>query len=374
MTGLQTALDAKVDEINQTAISLNGSGAEVLDTLVVNTQGQTTSATFRTLTAADIGAASGTHSHVIGDVTGLQTALDGKVDELNQAVIALDGTGAQVLDTLNVNAQGQVTSAAFRNLGAGDIGAAAATHSHVIGDVTGLQNALDGKVDELNQGVIALDGSGAQVLDTLNVNAQGQVTSAAFRNITASDVGAATEAYADTAADAAQAAAEATAAGALSASQTAQDAAIALAYQPLDADLTEIAKSNLATLGQAASTSQGYNLTVTTDASSVASYTWTADTGGQAPGAYATQTGSGTVSIGAADFNKVIFLSGASAIVATIADGTIAGQWVKIFNNGTSTTNTMINGSITGGNLEIDDTTANFEMIWDGTVWRILTA
>jgi hypothetical protein len=43
------------------------------------------------------------HTHVIGDVTGLQTALDGK---------------------------------------------AATVHTHVIGDVTGLQTALDGKVDE----------------------------------------------------------------------------------------------------------------------------------------------------------------------------------------------------------------------------------
>ncbi|WP_395660827.1 hypothetical protein [Aestuariivirga sp.] len=62
------------------------------------------------------GKASTTHSHAIGEVTGLQTALDGK---------------------------------------------AAASHSHVIGDVTGLQTALDGKAASSHVHAIA-DVSGLQ--------------------------------------------------------------------------------------------------------------------------------------------------------------------------------------------------------------------
>ena len=93
-----------------------------------------------------------------------------------------------------------------------------------------------------------------------------------------------------------------------------------------------------------------------------------------APAAYATVTGSGTVAVTSTDFNKVIFLTGTGARIVNLSDGTAAGQWVKIFNDGAGTTDTIINGTIVGGNLTIDDSTANFEMIWDGSIWRILTA
>lgn len=63
-----------------------------------------------------------THSHAILDVTGLQTALDGKAASSHTHTIA-NVTGLQTaLD-----------------------GKAASTHSHAIADVTGLQTALDGK-------------------------------------------------------------------------------------------------------------------------------------------------------------------------------------------------------------------------------------
>lgn len=65
------------------------------------------------------------HTHVIGDVTNLQTTLDGKVDE-NAAI-----TGA-TKTKITYDAKGLVTA-----------GADAA-----IADITGLQTALDGKVDE----------------------------------------------------------------------------------------------------------------------------------------------------------------------------------------------------------------------------------
>ena len=65
------------------------------------------------------------HTHVIGDVTNLQTTLDGKVDE-NASI-----TGA-TKTKITYDAKGLVTA-----------GADAA-----IADITGLQTALDGKVDE----------------------------------------------------------------------------------------------------------------------------------------------------------------------------------------------------------------------------------
>lgn len=62
------------------------------------------------------------HTHAISDVTGLQTALDGKADTLHTHVIG-QTTGLQTaLD-----------------------GKAATVHSHAISDTTGLQAALDGK-------------------------------------------------------------------------------------------------------------------------------------------------------------------------------------------------------------------------------------
>jgi hypothetical protein len=65
------------------------------------------------------------HTHAIGDVTGLQTALDGKAATVHTHAIG-DVTGLQTaLD-----------------------GKAATVHTHAIGDVTGLQTALDAKVDE----------------------------------------------------------------------------------------------------------------------------------------------------------------------------------------------------------------------------------
>jgi hypothetical protein len=68
------------------------------------------------------GKASTTHSHAIGDVTGLQTALDGKAAASHAHAIG-DVTGLQTaLDSK-----------------------AAASHSHGISDVTGLQTALDAK-------------------------------------------------------------------------------------------------------------------------------------------------------------------------------------------------------------------------------------
>lgn len=97
------------------------------------------------------------HSHVISDVTGLQTALDGKAasththaaTDITSGTVAVSrgGTGAGTLTSGNYLV-GNGTAAIETKTPSqvlSDIGAAAASHSHAISDVTGLQSALDGK-------------------------------------------------------------------------------------------------------------------------------------------------------------------------------------------------------------------------------------
>jgi hypothetical protein len=78
------------------------------------------------------------HGHVIGDVSGLQTALDAKAAASHSHAIA-DVTGLQTaLD-----------------------GKAASSHAHAVADVTGLQTALDGK-SNVGHGHAISDVSGLQ--------------------------------------------------------------------------------------------------------------------------------------------------------------------------------------------------------------------
>jgi len=99
------------------------------------------------------GKAASSHNHIIGDVTGLQTALDGK-----QATIAAGTTsqyyrGDKTFQTLDKAAVGlsnvDNTSDANKPISTAQQTAlnakANTSHSHIIGDVTGLQTALDGK-------------------------------------------------------------------------------------------------------------------------------------------------------------------------------------------------------------------------------------
>lgn len=82
---------------------------------------------------------SGSHSHNISDVTGLQTALDNKLDDSQATAFGLslldDADAAAARSTLGLGTAATQASTAF----------AAASHSHAISDVTGLQTALDAK-------------------------------------------------------------------------------------------------------------------------------------------------------------------------------------------------------------------------------------
>lgn len=102
VTGLQAALDAKQASGSYAAASHTHTAAAVTDFDAA----ALAAVTWSTITGKPATFTPATHSHVIADVAGLQTALDGK------------------------QAAGSY---------------AAAAHGHVIADVTGLQAALDGK-------------------------------------------------------------------------------------------------------------------------------------------------------------------------------------------------------------------------------------
>jgi hypothetical protein len=101
-------------------------------------------------TALD-GKASSVHSHVIGDVTGLQTALDGKSDTTHTHTGVYEPANANIQSHISATNNPHGTTAtqvgAYTTAQVDTLlsGKADTTHSHDISDVTGLQSALDGK-------------------------------------------------------------------------------------------------------------------------------------------------------------------------------------------------------------------------------------
>lgn len=102
-----SASPGSTDSVPEGSVNLYFTTARAASAAPVQTVNGQTGAV--TITAASISAAAVGHTHVISDVTGLQTALDGK-----------QATGSY----------------------------AATTHTHAISDVSGLQTALDGKVSK----------------------------------------------------------------------------------------------------------------------------------------------------------------------------------------------------------------------------------
>lgn len=103
---------------------------------------------WATITGKPSTFAPATHSHAIADVTGLQTALDAKATpaDVTAAVSSVIDAAPAALDTLNELAAALGDDANFASTVTTALaGKAAATHTHVIADVTGLQTALDGK-------------------------------------------------------------------------------------------------------------------------------------------------------------------------------------------------------------------------------------
>jgi hypothetical protein len=131
VTGLQTALDGK-QAAGSYAASVHSHGISDVTGLQ---------------TAID-GKAASSHTHTIANVTGLQSALDAKATpaDVTSAVASVVNAAPASLDTLKELADALGNDANFASTVTNAIaGKAAAVHTHVIGDVTGLQTALDGK-------------------------------------------------------------------------------------------------------------------------------------------------------------------------------------------------------------------------------------
>src|ERR1041384_5412776 len=133
VTGLQAALDAKLNASSFTA-------AAVL-TLLLTVDGSGSGLDADTLDGMSSAAfAAASHTHAQSDVTGLTAALAAKLDasaytaaDVLSKLLTVDGAGTG----LDADLLDGMSSSAF----------ALASHAHAIADVTGLQSALNAKLD-----------------------------------------------------------------------------------------------------------------------------------------------------------------------------------------------------------------------------------
>jgi hypothetical protein len=197
ITGLQTTID-------QRGIPVGGTAGQVLSKVDGSNYNVTwTAPTGGSVAWADITGKPSTfppsaHSHVIADVTGLQSSLDGKAASSHTHVIAditglqstidqrgipAGGTTGQVLakvDGSNYNvtwitpASGGGGSVAWADITGKPSTFPPSIHTHVIADVTNLQTSLDGKAAASHTHVIA-DITGLQTA----LNTQGMPTGGA---------------------------------------------------------------------------------------------------------------------------------------------------------------------------------------------------
>jgi hypothetical protein len=194
VTGLQPALDAKVDDSQLSAYGLtlvdDADAAAARTTLGLGSAATSASTAFEAagavaahagaadphptyLTSTDGNAAYAplSHSQAISTVTGLQTALDAKVDDSQLSAYGLtlvdDADAAAARGTLGLGSAATSASTAFESAGAvaahagaadphptylttaeGNAAYAPVSHSQAISTVTGLQPALDAKIDD----------------------------------------------------------------------------------------------------------------------------------------------------------------------------------------------------------------------------------
>lgn len=258
------------------------------------------------------------HTHVIGDVTNLQTALDGKVDE-NAAI-----TGA-TKTKITYDAKGLVTA-----------GTDAA-----IADITGLQTALDGKVDE-NAAIVGATKT------KITYDAKGLVTAGA--DATTADIADSNDKRYVTEA-------EKTKLSNLSGTNTGD--------QNLFSTIAVSGQSNVVAdgTGDTLTLVAGSNVTITTDASTD-SITIAASGGGggisDGDKGDITVSSSGTVwtiDNGAVSDAKL----GTGIDAAKLADGTVSNTEFQYLNGVTSAIQTQIDGKITA----FADPNADRIVFWD---------
>lgn len=140
-------------------MSINVNVGTIIPTAVVEVGNEITAEQLAAITSATGASGSNpfttaTHTHVISNVTGLQTALDGKAESSHTHSISnitnlqttLDGKSStgHVHDITSISGLDSVLSEK-----------AELVHTHVIADVTGLQTALDGKVGPIHTHTIA---------------------------------------------------------------------------------------------------------------------------------------------------------------------------------------------------------------------------
>ena len=149
VAGLQTALDnAGTAGPHTHPIGEVVGLQDALDDKSDTTHGHGIAAISGLQTALD-GKSDTTHGHGISNITGLQTALDGKAETSHVHTIA-NITGLQTALNGKANSNHTHTIANVTGLQTALNGKANSSHTHTIAQVTGLQTALDAKEDTLD--------------------------------------------------------------------------------------------------------------------------------------------------------------------------------------------------------------------------------
>lgn len=190
----------------QTAISVTGTGTEVISSVIVNTLGHTTEVTKRSLTLADLGYTAYSlpiaSSSVLGGVkigSNISISGDGTISVAapyvhpTQTAINHTNTGANVVSEILVNTLGHVTGISTRVLSLTDLGYTPYTlpiaTATVVGGVrVGTTLSIDAGTGILNynhptQTSLSITTTGVEVLATASSNGTGHLTTLTKRTL-----------------------------------------------------------------------------------------------------------------------------------------------------------------------------------------------
>jgi hypothetical protein len=170
-------------ELDNRIENLIGTAPSTLDTLQELADALGNDPNFATTVMDQIaGKASLVHGHAIGDVLGLQAALDGKAALSHTHTIA-QVTGLQTA----LDARLLTSNFTWGNLAGKPTVFPPESHTHTIAQVTGLQTALDGKLDATSAAVSAAQLTTARTINGTSFNGTANITTANWgtaRNIT----------------------------------------------------------------------------------------------------------------------------------------------------------------------------------------------